>query len=249
MSFRVRFFGCGICIAALVAAIAVVQDRAADANNRQPQAPETTAETTANETSTNPESNDTVYFDLAAPLKAAQQTEDAIRKALEKPITVKFVDTSLKDAVAHIGKLCGVPMGFDVVALEEEGIALDQPITFSREMPLPAEIVLVSLLEPLGLTIDIEDELLKVITEISAEERMDVRLYDLLELKRAGFTVEALAEVIEEETSGPWMNIDGTDVNENSPVVPSFRPSPCRCILPKNRRCTVSARTAESRRR
>ena len=98
MSFRVRLFGCGFCIIALVGVIAVVQNRAADTNNPQPQLPQTAADTTVAETAAKPDSSDTVYLDLAAPSKAARQTENAIRKAIEKSITAKFDDTPLKDA-------------------------------------------------------------------------------------------------------------------------------------------------------
>ena len=85
MSFRVRIFGCGICVAALVAAIAVVQNRSADANNRQPDSPQTVVDATADKTAAKPDASDTVYFDLAAPLKAAQQTEDAKRSRNRSP--------------------------------------------------------------------------------------------------------------------------------------------------------------------
>jgi hypothetical protein len=210
MSFRVRLFGCGFCIIALVGVIAVVQNRAADTNNPQPQLPQTAADTTVAETAAKPDSSDTVYLDLAAPSKAARQTENAIRKAIEKSITAKFDDTPLKDAVAHIGKQCGAPTGFNVAALEEEGISLDEPVTLTLEQPLPANAIFALMLEPLGLRIVIEDELLKVTTEINAEERQHVQLYDLRILRRAGFKTDALAEFVQQETSGPWMNTDGT---------------------------------------
>ncbi|GEM_PF-2533115 len=206
MSFRVRIFGCGICTVALVAAIAVIQNRAVDANNPQPAAPETAAD----KTTAIPDANDTVYFDLAAPLKAAQETENAIRKALEKPIAVKFNETPLNEAIAHIGKLCGVQIDINATALNEEGITLDQPITFTREQPLPAKTVLASMLEPLGLAAAVENELLTIMTVVDVEETLHTCLYDASSLALADFTTDSIADLILSETSGPWMEIDGT---------------------------------------
>ena len=212
MSFRVRVFGCGICVVALVSAIAVVQNRAADANNPQPAPAQTAADLTAYQTAAKPDASETVYFDLAAPLKAARETEDAIRKSLEKPITVKFNDTPLKDAVAYIGKQCGVQTFLDVVSLKEAGIiGLDEAVTFSCEQSLPATTVLSEILYPIELAGVIENEALTIIDNPNNEDlEHGLRLYNVSPLVRSGFSVESVADVIQNETSGPWMNVDGT---------------------------------------
>lgn len=122
---------------------------------------------------------------LAANGTAERRAEEQIRAAIQTPITKKFVDAPLKEAVRILSDASGATMLLDEPALSEEGISDDEPV--NREFDgATIEQALDVILEPIGLTWHIEHEVLIVTTVGVAEEKLSTRQYDVRSLKGLG---------------------------------------------------------------
>ena len=107
--------------------------------------------------------------------------EERIQTALQATTEIEFIDTPLGEAMEFIGELHNITIIIDEVALEEEGIASDEPI--DRVLSgITLRSALKIILEPLGLTYVIEDEVMKLTTEIAAEEKLSTRVYPVGDL-------------------------------------------------------------------
>ena len=107
--------------------------------------------------------------------------EERIQAALSETTEVEFVDTSLKDSMEFIADLHDITIILNETALSEEGIASDEPITQVLS-GISLRSTLKIILEPLGLTYIIEDEVMKITTEIDAEEQLSTRVYPVGDL-------------------------------------------------------------------
>ena len=107
--------------------------------------------------------------------------EERIQAALSETTEVEFVDTSLKDAMEFVADLHDITIILNETALSEEGIASDEPITQVLS-GISLRSTLKIILEPLGLTYIIEDEVMKITTEIDAEEQLSTRVYPVGDL-------------------------------------------------------------------
>jgi hypothetical protein len=108
-------------------------------------------------------------------------SEERIQAALSETTEVEFVDTSLKDAMEFVADLHDITIILNETALSEEGIASDEPITQVLS-GISLRSTLKIILEPLGLTYVIEDEVMKITTEIDAEEQLSTRVYPVGDL-------------------------------------------------------------------
>lgn len=137
----------------------------------------------------------------------APQTEQ-VQAFFKHPITVKFVETPLVEALAALSKMIGSDIQIDELSLEDNGISLDTPVTFSlRDKPL--HVVLDTLLPPLDLTCVVANAELLVTTTAEAEELMTLALYDVRDLCLSNKTSRQLLEMLQETTNGEWKDIDG----------------------------------------
>lgn len=102
-------------------------------------------------------------------------TEEKIRKALESPSSVMFVETPLKDALLFLKEQHGINIWTDDAALTEDGIAMDQPVTLNLS-DIQLRSVLKLMLEP-KMSYIIEDEVLKITTTTKANEKFVTRVY------------------------------------------------------------------------
>ncbi|HEY2251020.1 MAG TPA: redoxin domain-containing protein, partial [Planctomycetaceae bacterium] len=96
--------------------------------------------------------------------------EENIRRSLEKPTQVEFRDLALQDCINYLGEFHGIKVSVDKQALEEEGVALDQPVTL-KVGGVSFRSVLKLLLEPSELTYVIENDALSIITTSDAKKR------------------------------------------------------------------------------
>lgn len=212
MSRRTQFLSATFCVALLIGALAAGFGRSDDSGK----GPSTAADAAATQIDLaaepgpkrETEAEPSPFVDLAAPLKAAAENEQRIRRALQKKVTVAFEETPLNDAVPHIGKLCGVQTVFDAYLLLDYGIPLDQPVSLKLTEALPAAAALTRLLEPHGLEWTVNNEMLTVTVQGEGDV-LDTRQYNVQTLLRAGYSAAVLVDVIEQETSGPWIDIHG----------------------------------------
>ncbi len=150
------------------------------------------------------------FVDLATPEKLAREADQAIRRALQKKVSVKFVGVPLEKVLDKFAQLGGINVWIDRGALEEEDIALGTPILQTVENQ-PLETALKRLLTPLALTWFIEDEVLKITTEDDAEYRLVTRMYDVRVFRDEGFDPRIMTELLISHTSGPWAETTGDE--------------------------------------
>jgi len=108
-------------------------------------------------------------------------TEEKIRRALDKPTNVEFLDLALEDAITYLQEYHSVNIWVDKQTLTDEGVALDQPITL-KLAGVSLRSVLKLLLEPVQLTYVIENEVMKITTSTKAGEKLSTRVYPVADL-------------------------------------------------------------------
>ncbi len=110
-------------------------------------------------------------------LSADSPRERQIRKKLEEPADkMEFTEAPLRDVVAEIEDLHGIPVQLDAKACEDAGLELDAPITRSvHDVSLRSAIHL--LLGDFDLTYLVTDDVLMVTTKDKAAENVQVVLY------------------------------------------------------------------------
>jgi hypothetical protein len=115
-----------------------------------------------------------------------------IHAGLKKTVTVDFVDTPLKDAIATLSELADTPMIIDTRALEEIGLTDDQPCGL-RISNVRMRSLLRLLLREMDLTYLIKDEVLQITTVEAAEQNLVNRVYFL---EGTGFPIGDFDSVI-----------------------------------------------------
>jgi hypothetical protein len=117
---------------------------------------------------------------------------------LTKEVQLAFVDTPLRDVAQQLQKTLGVPVMLDQRALDEVGIAADQPITFAVS-GVTAESALLLLLRQMDLVALPRQEILLITTPDRAAESLAVKVYevgDLIAPDQEPAKLDSLIEVI-----------------------------------------------------
>lgn len=128
-------------------------------------------------------------------LKEQSPIEAKVHAAKSNAVDVEFVDVPMKDAMSFLADAHQITIIVDEAGLAEEGIAPDEPVnTILSGVTL--ESALGIMLRPLGLTYVVENEVMMITTEVKAEERRDLRVYDVRALEQDGTTSEKLADLI-----------------------------------------------------
>lgn len=149
--------------------------------------------------------------DFVEPLFPHITDADAeINRKLNKNISVNFRDASLTDAVSQISELSGIPVILDVVAIEEAGLLIDEPVSL-KVSNTPVRTILKLLLEDLELTIFVEDAVVKVTSLEVCNCTLTTGIFpvsDLVTDDRKSW--KALSRLIQQETDGLWERQDGS---------------------------------------
>ena len=107
---------------------------------------------------------------------------ERILSELEKPTSIDFIDTSLKDVVLFLAELHAITILIDESALKEESISTDTPINLQiKGIKFRSGLRLV--LEPLGLEFVIRNEVMTVTTKTVAESLVETHVYEARHLK------------------------------------------------------------------
>lgn len=105
--------------------------------------------------------------------------QERINELLERvPEPMAFNESPLRDVAERLSEVLGVPVDVDSRALEDLGIDLDMPLTFSSRGK-KGHAILRRMLGPLDLAWIVQDEVLLVTTKEKVEENLEVRLYCL----------------------------------------------------------------------
>lgn len=107
--------------------------------------------------------------------------EERIRKSLDAPTDVEFIETPLKDALLFLKDQHNINIWLDEAKISDEGVATDQPVNLQLS-GITLRSVLKLLLEPLQLTYVIDDEVMKITTTVAAGEKLYTRVYPVGDL-------------------------------------------------------------------
>ena len=108
-------------------------------------------------------------------------TERRITAALDDQTTINFADTPLTDVVDFLSRTHEIPIILDVVAIEEAGLLVDEPVNLTLA-GVTLQSALKIMLSEFELTYVIEDEVMKVTTVEVANEKLSTRVYPVGDL-------------------------------------------------------------------
>jgi tetratricopeptide (TPR) repeat protein len=114
-------------------------------------------------------------------LKSNSPNEKKIQQALTQSTEVAFTDTPLEEALDYLEDLHHIEIWVDKTALSDDGVNTDQPVTLVMK-GITLRSALRLLLQPLGLTYIIEDEVMKITTQAKADEKTSTRVYPVGDL-------------------------------------------------------------------
>ena len=131
--------------------------------------------------------------------QSPERNTSRIESALRDNTAGEFVETPLFDAIDYLAQLHNITIMIEEQALSDEGIPVDEPISFVLS-GVSLESLLHRMLNRLGLTYTIEDEVMVITTQTAADQKLETRVYDLSEfgfqteeeLKRIADTIEGL---------------------------------------------------------
>jgi serpin B len=117
----------------------------------------------------------------AADQSPAALREAAIRKALDKMVSVNAEQRPLQTVVSDVARQIGVPLFLDRDGFAEEGVAIDSPITF-KYSGISARSALNLILRQVHVAWIIRNEVLFLTSGLKVEEQVEVHVYDMTEI-------------------------------------------------------------------
>lgn len=131
--------------------------------------------------------------------------EDACLQALNKLVSINFADTPLTDVAEYLSGEVGEPIFLDVIAIEEAGLLVDEPVNLvMRGKSLATTLQLI--LSEFELTTVIRAGELFITTIEVANERLHSVVYDVRKIQDPSQLLEAVPAL----TSGLWAERDGS---------------------------------------
>ena len=131
-----------------------------------------------------------------------------IRRKLAERVTLTFKDVPLKKLLRDLDKKLGFTIVIDRQSLADEGIDPETKITRTfRNIRLRT--VLEEIVTPLNLTLFTDEGTLFITTAAVADERLFSAIIDISHLTESGVDADRITDMLQQETSGPWFDIDG----------------------------------------
>jgi hypothetical protein len=112
------------------------------------------------------------------PLTAGERADRKVRKALQRRVTARLENVPLDAAIAQLAERHSVPLQIRVHDFEDEGIALDPPVSV-KLIGVRLDAALDRILQPLKLEWYVENGVLQITTKIAAEEALETRTYNV----------------------------------------------------------------------
>jgi hypothetical protein len=129
-------------------------------------------------------------------------SEFFIRRALAEPTQLEFIETPLQDVVDFLRDCHRIEIQLDWTTLYDMGLASDQPVSKNlKGISLGAAISL--LVEDLGLTYVIDNDVLLITSPEAAARRMVTRTYAVADLLGDDGSAESLAKLVESAAFPP----------------------------------------------
>ena len=114
--------------------------------------------------------------------KRYNEKELLIEKNLTSNVEVKFTNAPLVEVLTTLTDMAGIPLFIDVNGLKMEAVTSDQPVTINISQPIMMKSALNLILDPLGLSYVIEDEVLKVTTAEAKQANVYEEVYSVGDL-------------------------------------------------------------------
>lgn len=146
---------------------------------------------------------------LSRPLLRLEPKEhEKLRSALQDKTTVEFVDTPLSDVCEFLSDAHRVPIVLDVKALENEGLATDEPVHFVLK-GRTLQTTLRLMFGPLELRAVLRDGVISITTNTEAEKNLSTVIYNVKQIADSKDALHELKEAVLTVTDGTWMEVDG----------------------------------------
>lgn len=117
-----------------------------------------------------------------------------IEDVLAKPISVRFVETSLRDVLGVIQDRTGVTTTADLEALDDAACDLDETLVTWQAEGVPVASTLDGICELLQLAWIVQDDVIEITTPLGAEDRLMTTMIDVTDITD---DPESLAELLE----------------------------------------------------
>ncbi len=114
-------------------------------------------------------------------LRKNSPIEQRLEAALSERTDLAFVDTPLTDAIDFLEDVHGISIIIDTAALTDEGVDPSAPVNLELS-GITLRSALKLMLGPLQLTYVIEDEVMKITTQVKADEVLSTRVYPVADL-------------------------------------------------------------------
>jgi RNA polymerase sigma factor (sigma-70 family) len=144
---------------------------------------------------------------LASGRSDRERIEDNRTQMHQSEVKLDFNKVPLAKLIDQLEAESGLVITIDTMALEEEGTALDEPLTLNIAV-MPLSEALEAILDPLGLTYEVHERYIKVTTKSHA--KMAVRFYDLAFILPSTEALGDVKHTIEQVVDEEWEVMGGT---------------------------------------
>lgn len=149
-----------------------------------------------------------------------------LREQLDSMLSVDFVEVPLAEAIARIARDSGADIRLDVPGLRAKRLHEREPVSLTlpdRDL----RTVLNALLANLNLRFQIQDGIILVTADESNSKADQVAVYDVRDLCRDHNESLALLDAVQNQTTGPWFDLDGIggEIDDPKPGVLVVRQS------------------------
>ncbi|MCH8831054.1 MAG: DUF4974 domain-containing protein, partial [Planctomycetes bacterium] len=129
---------------------------------------------------------------------------------LNRKVSFDYRKKPLQDVIRDLEKQTGVPLTLDAAALKEEGYQRNEPLVTAHCVNLTLRSALRLILDEFGLNIFLDADRIIVTSIGCACEHLTTAVHLVRDLVDAGLSADWLIEFVQQESSGPWFDLDGS---------------------------------------
>jgi len=108
--------------------------------------------------------------------------EMEIQRSLSKPVEARFDGRPLQEVLDTLGRMSGVNVYLDPQGMHAEGVSSDTPVSLNLTQPISLKSALNLILEPLGLSYVIQNEVLRITSEQTRDSNTYAKVYYVADL-------------------------------------------------------------------
>lgn len=139
-------------------------------------------------------------------LPAPTDAERELLSLFDQRTELAFADVPIRDVMEFVRDKHKANIVLDAFELHEAGIDESTPITIELS-GITLRTAFRLILEPLGLTWIIRDEVILITTQSKIDTELFTRIYPVADLAESAEELEVLAHTIEQGTNGRWITL------------------------------------------